>query len=194
MQPYSSQRKRGRSLLNDQSEEFTDSTKYNGKNNKKSDKKNIDKKNDKKNNKKRKGSAETPKLDPKEFFPLGNERCLKCNESSSYSQKMVICDDCENAYHLHCVNPPLLESPDFSWICRHCILETGKFTGFIDNEEPRTLTQFKQKADLFKREYLENGGLLESDIEKEFWKLTESPFEDISVEYGADLHTSIHGR
>lgn len=106
----------------------------------------------------------------------------------------MICDDCERAYHLSCVSPSLSKEPVYSWICRSCIVTTGKFFGFKDNESPRNLNDFKKQADDFKLNYLAQEGLTENDIEKEFWKLTESPFEDVTVEYGADLHTSIHGR
>ena len=106
----------------------------------------------------------------------------------------MICDDCERAYHLSCITPTLLKEPIYSWICRSCIVATGKFFGFKDNEEPRNLIEFKKKADRFKQDYLAEKVLSDNDIENEFWKLTESPFEDVTVEYGADLHTSIHGR
>jgi hypothetical protein len=33
----------------------------------------------------------------------------------------------------------------------------------------------------------------ENECEKEYWRLMTSPFEDVEVEYGADLHTSTHG-
>ena len=34
----------------------------------------------------------------------------------------------------------------------------------------------------------------ENEVEKEFWRLVESPYNSIEVEYGADLHSSTHGR
>lgn len=35
----------------------------------------------------------------------------------------------------------------------------------------------------------------EDDVEREFWRLTEnSPMETVEVEYGADIHSTTHGR
>ena len=31
-------------------------------------------------------------------------------------------------------------------------------------------------------------------MEREFWRLVSSPFEQVEVEYGADVHTSKYGR
>ncbi|KAJ3062017.1 hypothetical protein HK102_008902, partial [Quaeritorhiza haematococci] len=33
----------------------------------------------------------------------------------------------------------------------------------------------------------------EGDVEREFWRLVESIYDDVEVEYGADLHSSVHG-
>ena len=34
----------------------------------------------------------------------------------------------------------------------------------------------------------------ETDMEKEFWRLVQSPNETVEVEYGADVHSTTHGR
>jgi [histone H3]-trimethyl-L-lysine4 demethylase len=34
----------------------------------------------------------------------------------------------------------------------------------------------------------------ETDIEEEFWRLVASPHETVEVEYGADVHSTTHGR
>ena len=34
----------------------------------------------------------------------------------------------------------------------------------------------------------------EDDVEREFWRLTESGSDTVEVEYGADVHSSTHGR
>lgn len=34
----------------------------------------------------------------------------------------------------------------------------------------------------------------EDDVEREFWRLTESPLDTVDVEYGADIHSTSHGR
>lgn len=50
-------------------------------------------------------------------------------------------------------------------------------------------------ADNFKREYfkLPPEQVPTDVVEKEFWRLVSSTDEDVTVEYGADLHTSVHG-
>ena len=57
-----------------------------------------------------------------------------------------------------------------------------------------TLLEFQNLADNFKRNWLhEKGNVTEFDVEKEFWRIIESPYEEVEVQYGADLHSSIHG-
>lgn len=34
----------------------------------------------------------------------------------------------------------------------------------------------------------------EADVESEFWRLVETPFETVEIEYGADVHSTTHGR
>lgn len=34
----------------------------------------------------------------------------------------------------------------------------------------------------------------EDDVEREFWRLTESNSDTVEVEYGADVHSTTHGR
>lgn len=34
----------------------------------------------------------------------------------------------------------------------------------------------------------------ETDVETEFWRLVQSPTETVEVEYGADVHSTTHGR
>lgn len=34
---------------------------------------------------------------------------------------LICCDNCEAAYHLHCLNPPLSEIPEGKWSCPECV-------------------------------------------------------------------------
>lgn len=34
----------------------------------------------------------------------------------------------------------------------------------------------------------------EFDVEEEFWRLVQSPSEIVEIEYGADIHSTTHGR
>ena len=36
--------------------------------------------------------------------------------------------------------------------------------------------------------------ITEDDVENEFWRLVQSPTETVEVEYGADVHSTTHGR
>ncbi|XP_049885091.1 E3 ubiquitin-protein ligase UHRF1-like [Pectinophora gossypiella] len=35
-------------------------------------------------------------------------------------EKIVLCDECNNGYHMHCLNPPLKELPEEDWYCPSC--------------------------------------------------------------------------
>lgn len=72
-----------------------------------------------------------------------------------------------------------------------------------------TLASFQVKANAFKTAYFDgkwdpvaaagangtpsDGGVSEAMMEREFWRLVGSPFGDLEVEYGSDLHSSVHG-
>lgn len=42
--------------------------------------------------------------------------------------------------------------------------------------------------------HIGNVAISENDVEKEFWRLVQSPEETVEVEYGADVHSTTHGR
>jgi hypothetical protein len=107
---------------------------------------------------------------------------------------LIVCDDCEKIFHLSCLPYPLNQVPAHEWNCVNCILNTGKNYGFKDNEDLRDFTEFKTMADQFKAKFLKQSSLSEYEVEKNFWRLLSNPFHEVDVEYGADLHTSIHGR
>ena len=37
-------------------------------------------------------------------------------------------------------------------------------------------------------------GVTEMDVENEFWRLIQSSSETVEIEYGADVHSTTHGR
>lgn len=47
--------------------------------------------------------------------------CKVCDDGG----KLICCDYCIAAYHLDCLNPPLLEIPTGKWSCPDCIQENG---------------------------------------------------------------------
>ncbi|KAG5457839.1 MAG: JmjC domain, hydroxylase-domain-containing protein, partial [Olpidium bornovanus] len=108
---------------------------------------------------------------------------------------------------MFCLDPPLEAVPDGEWYCTSCLVRSGGDYGFEEGET-YSLHEFKTKADDFKRKWFPNhpdavgvdahggakGGLtLERAVEREFWKLVESPHVNCEVEYGADLHSTVHG-
>lgn len=115
---------------------------------------------------------------------------------------MLICDGCEFGYHQNCLDPPAKINPLHDWHCPRCLVGTGDF-GFEEGGI-YSLRQFQDKAHRFKDSYFEpkmpfdpitNGKrtATEDDVEREFWRLVESPSEEVEVEYGADIHSTTHG-
>lgn len=115
---------------------------------------------------------------------------------------MLLCDSCFHGYHTYCLDPPLSAVPDNDWHCPKCLVGTGEF-GF---EEGGTysLKQFQERAQQFKDNHfvgkmpfdpIANGprAVTEDDVEAEFWRLVSSLTETVEVEYGADIHSTIHG-
>ena len=129
------------------------------------------------------------------------EKCQVCT-NDEHDEKMLLCDGCDRGFHTFCLQPPLETIPKSDWYCAKCIKNTGKDYGFQDGEE-RCLYQFQYIADTFKKNWFRsrhgkgdvNGNLrvTEAEVEREFWRLIESTFENVEVEYGADLHSSLHG-
>ncbi|KAK3844929.1 MAG: PLU-1-like protein-domain-containing protein [Linnemannia gamsii] len=110
--------------------------------------------------------------------------------------KMLICDGCELGYHMYCLTPPLNNIPKTDWYCAKCLVAGDEF-GFEEGEE-YSLSSFQQKCNTFKKNWFEKAGFTdghvpEDAVEREFWRLVESTFETVEVEYGADLHSTQHG-
>lgn len=113
-----------------------------------------------------------------------------------------MCDGCEFGYHQSCLDPPAKINPLHDWHCPRCLVGTNDF-GFEEGGI-YSLRHFQDKAQRFKDSYFEpkmqfdpitNGkrAVTEDDVEREFWRLVESPSEEVEVEYGADIHSTTHG-
>ncbi|KAH8324886.1 hypothetical protein KR074_011199 [Drosophila pseudoananassae] len=93
----------------------------------------------------------------------------------------------------------LLSIPSGEWLCPRCVVEEvskpQEAFGFEQAEREYTLQQFGQMADQFKQEYFRKPvHLVPTEmVEREFWRIVSSIDEDVTVEYGADLHTMDHG-
>nr|CAD7428454.1 unnamed protein product [Timema monikensis] len=124
--------------------------------------------------------------------------CNICSRGD-VEESMLLCDGCDDSYHTFCLMPPLSEIPKGDWRCPKCVAqEVSKpmeAFGFEQAQREYTLQQFGEMADQFKSEYFNMpvNMVPEKLVEKEFWRIVSSIDEDVTVEYGADLHTVEHG-
>lgn len=126
-----------------------------------------------------------------------SDTCEICQKNEN-EQELLLCDGCNRGYHMYCLNPPLSSVPKSDWYCLHCLTAIGKDYGFEDGDE-YSLNDFHEFAEKFKKNWFHklNGDdrpVSEEDCENEFWRLVENPHETCQVEYGADLHSTQHGR
>jgi [histone H3]-trimethyl-L-lysine4 demethylase len=117
---------------------------------------------------------------------------------------------------MFCLDPPLDAVPKEQWFCFTCLSGTGGDFGFDEGEE-HSLSSFQARDLEFRRMWFEshpppssspgkssgddamsdqigNMRVSEYDVEDEFWRLVQSPHETVEVEYGADVHSTTHGR
>lgn len=105
--------------------------------------------------------------------------------------------------------------PNDQWFCFACLSGTGGDFGFDEGDE-HSLSSFQARDTEFRRAWFEThpphkaddamavddstashiGGVTvsEYDLENEFWRLVESPHDTVEIEYGADVHSTTHGR
>lgn len=130
--------------------------------------------------------------------PLAKYVCLNCNRGD-VEEAMLLCDGCDDSYHTFCLIPPLNDIPKGDWRCPKCVCEEvnkpAEAFGFEQAAREYTLKEFGEMADQFKSEYFNMPvHMVPTEVvEKEFWRITSSVEEDVTVEYAADLHTIEHG-
>ncbi|KAG8897367.1 hypothetical protein FRB99_008207, partial [Tulasnella sp. 403] len=138
------------------------------------------------------------------------DTCEVCH-SGDNGTKMLLCDGCDRGYHTFCLDPPLVNIPKGQWYCHICLFDTGGDYGFDEGEE-HSLHSFQERDFAFRKAWFEShppkapewedphrhqiGNVMvsEDDVEREFWRLVESPLETVEIEYGADVHSTTHGR
>ncbi|XP_053593954.1 E3 ubiquitin-protein ligase UHRF1 isoform X2 [Microplitis demolitor] len=53
-----------------------------------------------------------------------NQKCKTCGcyvcLGKKNSRKIILCDECDKAYHIQCLNPPLDKVPEDDWYCPDC--------------------------------------------------------------------------
>ncbi|XP_050452025.1 lysine-specific demethylase 5A isoform X1 [Cataglyphis hispanica] len=133
-----------------------------------------------------------------DYDPLAKYICHNCGRGDN-EENMLLCDGCDDSYHTFCLMPPLTEIPKGDWRCPKCVAEEVskpmEAFGFEQAQREYTLQQFGEMADQFKSDYFNMPVHMvpTSLVEKEFWRIVSSIDEDVTVEYGADLHTMDHG-
>lgn len=121
-----------------------------------------------------------------------SDSCVVCGRNHSPTQTLL-CDNCNNPYHMKCLLAPLAEVPTGTWYCEKCLVGTGEY-GFEENPDVRyNIWEFvehcKQFESSFLSAYSKDGRPLTLDsIEKIFWDLVESENSQLKVKYGADIH------
>lgn len=117
-------------------------------------------------------------------------------------------------FHMDCLDPPIATIPADNWFCFNCLSSSGGDYGFDEGEE-HSLSSFHARDLEFRRLWFgshfsnlnkhkslpphmcnEITGVryTEYDVEEEFWRLVQSQEETVEIEYGADVHSSTHGR
>ena len=61
-------------------------------------------------------------VDTRRLVPNKKQPCMVCL-SPEDAATMLLCDKCNNGYHLTCLTPPLLSVPKGDWLCPACILK-----------------------------------------------------------------------
>ena len=117
-------------------------------------------------------------------------------------------------FHMDCLDPPIATVPADNWFCYNCLSTSGGDFGFDEGEE-HSLSSFQARDLEFRRIWFEKclsnpekckslpsymcnemSGVkyTEYDVEEEFWRLVQSQQETVEIEYGADVHSTTHGR
>uniref|UniRef100_A0A803TFR1 [histone H3]-trimethyl-L-lysine(4) demethylase n=1 Tax=Anolis carolinensis TaxID=28377 RepID=A0A803TFR1_ANOCA len=131
-------------------------------------------------------------------FVSGSYVCRICARGDE-DDKLLLCDGCDDNYHIFCLLPPLPEIPKGVWRCPKCVMAECKRPpeafGFEQATREYTLQSFGEMADSFKADYFNMPvHMVPTElVEKEFWRLVNSIEEDVTVEYGADIHSKEFG-
>lgn len=125
------------------------------------------------------------------------DSCVVCNRNNNPSSTLL-CDNCDDAFHMKCLDPPMETIPPGKWYCDKCLVGSGDY-GFEEDPELRySLGQFVHDCSTFEQEFYQKyatpGAPLTVDtLEKIFWSIVETGDSSMKVKYGADIHNQIPG-
>ena len=141
-----------------------------------------------------------------------------CGTHATVIHPLQCLTDAFLGFHMFCLVPALTSIPKGQWYCHTCLFGTGGDYGFDEGEE-HSLSSFQARDQQFRKMWflshpppqpegplsqeelddptvslIGNIRVSESDVEREFWRLVQSPYETVEIEYGADVHSTTHGR
>lgn len=133
------------------------------------------------------GNNDFPESDSEDDF----DNCLICGKHDKPSLTLL-CDNCDNPFHITCLDPPLPSVPAGSWYCDKCLIGTGEY-GFEEEVDlkysiPEFYQLCKEFEEKFKHEYNQDKALTVDMIEQKFWEFVDVEKSDLEVRYGADIH------
>ena len=64
-------------------------------------------------------SEKRPKLDPSKWLVLDEVKCEVCGRGDR-EDEVLLCDGCDNGFHIFCLKPALKKIPDDEWFCERC--------------------------------------------------------------------------
>ena len=123
--------------------------------------------------------------------PQSNQNSSQCCKAcrNQHSFDIVHCTECEEPFHKTCA-VPLSRS---GWICISCIKTLGNQFGFQEHMRRHSWDEFQAFANGFMNSWFLSKNMdvySKAAVEKEFWRLVGSPYDQITVQYGADLHST----
>lgn len=60
-------------------------------------------------------------------------RCRVCNDGGD-DESMLLCDVCDNGFHIYCLSPPLAAIPEGEWHCSECSKNMPEWARFKVND------------------------------------------------------------